>query len=115
EVYGRHLELFCVVEDSDRVVEAFFEVSGAEDDTGELAVGSAEYEFEVSFSWRVGWPVEGPPREYCVMTTGTSFIPAHPRPSTISENPGPEVDVAARAPASAAPVAIVIAAISSSV
>src|SRR5579875_602824 len=63
----------------------------------------------------VGIPVDGPPLEYNVITTGTSLIPAHPIPSTINENPGPEVDVPALAPVSAAPVAIVIAAISSSV
>src|SRR5437867_10604565 len=49
------------------------------------------------------------------MTTGTSLIEAQPMPSIIRQKPGPEVDVAERAPVSAAPVAIVIAAISSSV
>ena len=49
------------------------------------------------------------------MTSGTSFIPAHPKPSTIKENPGPDVEVAALAPVNAAPVAMVMAAISSSV
>jgi len=49
------------------------------------------------------------------MTSGTSLIEAQPIPSIIRENPGPDVAVADRAPVRAAPVAIVTAAISSSV
>src|SRR5712691_5558989 len=66
-------------------------------------------------SWRVGMPVLGPARWYSVITTGTSLIEAQPIPSIMRENPGPDVAVAERVPVSAAPVAIVIAAISSSV
>ena len=43
------------------------------------------------------------------------MIPAQPIPSIIRQKPGPEVHVAALAPESAAPIAIVTAAISSSV
>ena len=42
-------------------------------------------------------------------------MPAHPMPSAISENPGPEVEVEALTPVRAPPTAMVIAAISSSV
>ena len=43
---------------------------------------------------RVGKPVDGPPRWYSVTTSGTSLLPAQPRPSAISAKPGPEVAVA---------------------
>ena len=66
-------------------------------------------------SVRVGRPVDGPPRCQSVTTSGTSLMPTQPSPSVISEKPGPEVAVEARTPVSAAPAAMVMAAISSSV
>src|SRR5712692_5403925 len=44
---------------------------------------------------------------------GASVIPAQPKPSAMRENPGPDVDVEDLSPACAAPVAMLIAEISS--
>src|SRR2546426_10110889 len=62
----------------------------------------------------VGSPVEGPDRWQRIATTGASTIPPWPRPSTIRENPPPDVAVIARTPAKPAPIAMLIAASSSS-
>src|SRR5207247_8014480 len=63
---------------------------------------------------RVGMPVEGPPRCTSKITAGTSAKYARPRNSCISEMPGPDVAVNARAPFHAAPITIPIDASSSS-
>ena len=66
-------------------------------------------------SWRVGRPVEGPPRWYIVMTgPGASVIDENPMPSTIRAKPGPLVAVALRTPMWAAPMAMLMDEISSS-
>ncbi len=62
----------------------------------------------------VGSPVEGPPRCMSQTTNGISTATASPIASVFSAMPGPDVVVIARAPAYAAPIAEVIAAISSS-
>jgi len=49
------------------------------------------------------------------MTIGSSVIAANPSPSTIRENPPPDVATILLAPAKLAPIAIFIAEISSSV
>src|SRR5213083_562497 len=63
---------------------------------------------------RVGMPVEGPPRCTSKITAGTSAKYARPRNSCISEMPGPEVAVKARAPFHPAPIAMPTEASSSS-
>src|SRR5438046_4443467 len=62
----------------------------------------------------VGRPVDGPPRWISQMTSGISTATARPIASVFSAMPGPEVVVIASAPAYAAPIDEVIAAISSS-
>src|SRR5216684_2124776 len=62
----------------------------------------------------VGKPVDGPPRWMSQMTSGISTATASPIASVLSAMPGPEVVVIASAPAYAAPIDEVIAAISSS-
>src|ERR1700730_17773515 len=62
----------------------------------------------------VGGPVEGPPRWMSQITMGNSTIMARPMASVFSAMPGPEVVVMASAPEYAAPIAEVMAAISSS-
>src|SRR3990172_550296 len=64
---------------------------------------------------RVGSPVEGPPRCTLITTQGTSIIAASPRFSIMRENPGPEVAVMARAPATEAPTMAAMLASSSSI
>ncbi len=63
---------------------------------------------------RVGMPVEGPPRCTSMMVTGISAKYASPMNSCISEMPGPEVAVKARAPFQPAPIAMPTEASSSS-
>src|SRR5437868_12351261 len=63
---------------------------------------------------RVGMPVEGPPRCTSMITAGISAKYARPMNSDISEMPGPEVAVKARAPFQPAPVTMPIEASSSS-
>ena len=60
----------------------------------------------------VGSPVEGPPRWISATTRGISAIQARPRPSLISEKPGPAVPVIAFLPANPAPTMLVIDSIS---
>src|ERR1700687_2622191 len=62
----------------------------------------------------VGNPVDGPPRWMSQMTSGISTATARPIASVLSAIPGPDVVVIDRAPAYAAPIDEVIAAISSS-
>ena len=62
----------------------------------------------------VGRPVDGPPRWMSTITSGSSTMVARPIASVLSAIPGPEVVVIARWPPYAAPMADVIAAISSS-
>src|SRR5258706_13887267 len=59
-------------------------------------------------------PVEGPARCTSKITAGISAKYAKPRNSCISEMPGPEVAVKARAPFQAAPITMPIEASSSS-
>ena len=63
---------------------------------------------------RVGMPVDGLPRCTSNSTTGISAKYARPRNSCISETPGPDVVVNARAPFHAAPITMPIDASSSS-
>jgi hypothetical protein len=63
---------------------------------------------------RVGMPVEGPARCTLNRTAGISAKYARPRNSCISEMPGPDVAVNARAPFQAAPITMPIEASSSS-
>ncbi len=62
----------------------------------------------------VGIPVLGPPRWQSTITTGISAAWARPMASCINDSPGPAVAVMARAPAAPAPIAVVMAEISSS-
>src|SRR3954465_3859332 len=59
-------------------------------------------------------PVDGPPRCTLMMVTGISAKYASPMNSVISETPGPEVAVKARAPFQPAPTTMPMEAISSS-
>ena len=63
---------------------------------------------------RVGMPVDGLPRCTLNSTTGTSAKYARPRNSCISDTPGPDVAVNARAPFHAAPITMPMDASSSS-
>jgi hypothetical protein len=62
----------------------------------------------------VGIPVEGPERITLQMTSGVSLVATSPNVSVIRSIPGPEVAVIDRAPARAAPSAMLIAESSSS-
>src|SRR5260370_42586099 len=69
----------------------------------------------ISHCWvRVGMPVEGPARWMFMMTAGISAKYDKPMNSVISETPGPDVAVKARAPFQAAPITMPIDASSSS-
>src|SRR6202007_389157 len=69
----------------------------------------------MSHCWvRVGMPVEGPARCTFMMTAGISAQYERPMNSCISEMPGPEVAVKARAPFHEAPITMPIEASSSS-
>ena len=69
----------------------------------------------ISVCWvRVGMPVDGPARCTSKITAGISAKYASPMNSCISEMPGPEVAVKARAPFHAAPITMPIEASSSS-
>src|SRR5207245_627057 len=69
----------------------------------------------MSHCWvRVGMPVDGPARCTFMITAGTSAKYDRPINSVISEMPGPEVAVKARAPFHDAPMTIPIEASSSS-
>src|ERR1700742_1207391 len=59
-------------------------------------------------------PVDGPPRCTLTITAGTSANEARPMNSVISEMPGPEVEVKARAPFQPAPITMPMEANSSS-
>src|SRR5476649_739525 len=59
-------------------------------------------------------PVDGPPRCTLISTAGTSAKEARPMNSVISEMPGPDVEVKARAPFHPAPITMPIEASSSS-
>src|SRR5712691_11252248 len=59
-------------------------------------------------------PVDGPPRCTSMITTGISAKYASPMNSAISETPGPDVQVNARAPSQPEPIAMPIEASSSS-
>src|SRR5438093_13154186 len=63
---------------------------------------------------RVGMPVDGPPRCTLMMVAGISAKYARPMNSVISDTPGPDVQVNARAPFHPAPMTTPIDAISSS-
>ena len=63
---------------------------------------------------RVGMPVDGPERCTSKITAGISAKYARPTNSCISEMPGPDVAVNARAPFQAAPITMPIEASSSS-
>src|SRR5260370_28619060 len=69
----------------------------------------------MSHCWvRVGIPVEGPARCTFMITAGISAKYERPMNSCISEMPGPEVAVKARAPFQDAPITMPIEASSSS-
>src|SRR3954463_12125140 len=69
----------------------------------------------MSHCWvRVGMPVEGPVRCTFMITAGISAKYESPMNSVISEMPGPEVAVKARAPCHEAPITMPIEASSSS-
>src|ERR1700749_3493330 len=69
----------------------------------------------MSHCWvRVGMPVEGPARCTFMITAGISAKYERPMNSVISEMPGPEVAVKARAPFQEAPITMPIEASSSS-
>src|SRR6266699_829532 len=69
----------------------------------------------MSHCWvRVGMPVDGPARCTFMITAGISAKYERPMNSCISEMPGPEVAVKARAPFQAAPITMPIEASSSS-
>src|ERR1700727_2480892 len=69
----------------------------------------------MSHCWvRVGMPVDGPARCTFMMTAGISAKYERPMNSCISEMPGPEVAVKARAPFQDAPITMPIEASSSS-
>src|SRR5438552_17888423 len=69
----------------------------------------------MSHCWvRVGMPVDGPARWMFMITAGISAKYESPMNSVISEMPGPEVAVKARAPFQAAPITMPIDASSSS-
>src|SRR5438477_13165419 len=59
-------------------------------------------------------PVDGPPRYTSMMVTGISAKYARPMNCVISDTPGPEVAVKARAPFQPAPTTMPMEAISSS-
>src|SRR5262245_3992256 len=59
-------------------------------------------------------PVDGPPRWELTITSGNSDMMARPRASPLRATPGPDDDVTPRCPAYEAPIAVQIAAISSS-
>ena len=63
---------------------------------------------------RVGMPVDGPARCTSKITAGISAKYARPTNSCISEMPGPDVAVKARAPFQPAPITMPIEASSSS-
>ncbi len=62
----------------------------------------------------VGRPVDGPPRWTSMITSGSSRLTARPMASALRARPGPLVVVTPRCPPKAAPMALVMAAISSS-
>ena len=62
----------------------------------------------------MGNPVAGPGRIPSITTNGVSIMAESPKASTIRLNPPPDVAVIDLAPAKDAPIAILIAAISSS-
>src|SRR4029453_13189399 len=69
----------------------------------------------MSHCWvRVGMPVEGPARWMFMITAGISAKYERPMNSVISETPGPEVAVNARAPFQEAPITMPMEASSSS-
>src|SRR6516225_6829338 len=69
----------------------------------------------MSHCWvRVGMPVEGPARWMFMITAGISAKYESPMNSVISETPGPDVAVKARAPFQEAPITMPIEASSSS-
>src|SRR6476661_8338166 len=69
----------------------------------------------MSHCWvRVGMPVDGPARCTFMITAGTSAKYDRPMNSVISEMPGPDVEVKARAPFQPAPITMPIEASSSS-
>src|SRR3954452_5474285 len=69
----------------------------------------------MSHCWvRVGMPVEGPARWMFMITAGISAKYDRPINSVISETPGPEVAVKARAPFQEAPITMPMEASSSS-
>ncbi len=63
---------------------------------------------------RVGMPVDGPPRCTLMIVAGISAKYASPMNSVISDTPGPDVAVKARAPFQPAPITMPTEASSSS-
>ena len=89
------------------------------DDGASTGIGASEFRpkracSKSACSVFVGRPVDGPPRWMSQMTSGSSTATARPSASVFSAMPGPDVVVMPSAPAYAAPIAEVMAAISSS-
>src|SRR6185503_6185349 len=85
------------------------------------STGTGASELRPKMAWKrsacsvlVGSPVDGPQRWMSQMTMGSSAQMASPMASIFSAMPGPDVVVMASEPPQAAPIAEVMAAISSS-
>src|SRR5215813_7979121 len=88
-------------------------------DGANTGIGASEFRPNIACSKSacsvfVGNPVDGPPRWISHTTIGNSVITARPIASVFSAMPGPDVVVIASEPEYAAPIALVMAAISSS-
>ncbi len=90
-------------------------VPGASTNLGKSPCPAFSMNFRSDCSVQVGIPVAGPPLIASTITSGVSVIAASEYPSFISANPPPLVPVIALAPAVAAPIAMFMADISSSV
>ena len=95
-------------------LKALLDAPRGEDRAGKLPVPGMENEIEVSLLRAGRKPVAGPGRWATTTTTGVSVMAARLTPSTIKANPPPEVPTMLGAPAKEAPMAMLIAAISSS-
>ena len=111
----RGLVLLGQVEGAVAGLEALLDRAGRDHDPWELAVRGVEHELEVRLLGAGRQTGRGPARCTSAITNGVSVMPARPSASTIKQKPPPELAVIARTPAWAAPIAIRIAAISSSV
>src|SRR5258706_15918411 len=102
-----------------RIATCAYQIQAAGVDAASTGIGASELRpksacNKSACSVLVGRPVDGPPRWMSQITNGISTATARPIASVFSAMPGPEVVVIAKAPAYAAPIAEVTAAISSS-